>query len=143
MPVESQIIQQSKTHVRKNPKPIRKQYPSPPKLRGTVRSGSKLKDEQELEHQRLRFDRLRRVGDRDFNTSCPKTLPLPKHGDSFSSGTLYMDIHTNPYFKRGIPKNKDDLDPHKTTLGKGPSIPFYVAGGQKKHKIFPNDLFQH
>ena len=85
---------------------------------------------------------MKRVSKKDFNTSCKTHIPEPAYIGNLNAGVPFTDSYRNPYFKRGVPLSPDDLDPDKTTLGKHPKIPFYVAGESKnKSRVMPNYLF--
>lgn len=134
-------------HIRDNAKALLRSRPLVhrpvlPRERASLRAQSRYQDEDDQREKEKRLNILKRVGTKDFDTSCKTNIPPPANTGSINSGLSYTDAFRNPYSKRGIPLSKDDLDPNKTTLGKFPKVPFYTDGKNKnKSSVLPNDLF--
>lgn len=139
VPVEQHICENSRAYLRSMP---RLHAPVKPRERTSLRAQSSFRGEHEQQQQEKRLNVMKRVSLRDFNTSCKAHLPAPPYLGNLNTGVPFTEQYRNPYCKRGVPLSKDDFDPDKTSLGKHPVVPFYVAGESKnKSRVMPNDLF--
>eukprot|EP00638_Chattonella_subsalsa_P012819 CAMPEP_0117778062 /NCGR_PEP_ID=MMETSP0948-20121206/758_1 /TAXON_ID=44440 /ORGANISM="Chattonella subsalsa, Strain CCMP2191" /LENGTH=383 /DNA_ID=CAMNT_0005605293 /DNA_START=135 /DNA_END=1287 /DNA_ORIENTATION=- len=58
-----------------------------------------------------------------------------------SDKSPYVDPWKNPYRKRGIPKNQEEMQGVRTSLERHPEVPFYTRVGGNKSTVHANDTF--
>lgn len=142
------------THIRKNAKhvvagqlaaakPPTRLKPYPPSNKATIQSSSVYGADLRAVRTQKRYDKLRRLGSSDFQAvSNPEQQVAKKlNAPGINAGVEYLDDWENPYKKRGVPRDKEDLLPRITTLGQAPKNPFYLTYGGNKSKVHANDRF--
>ncbi|EEY60464.1 uncharacterized protein PITG_12891 [Phytophthora infestans T30-4] len=117
--------------------------PYPPSDKTTLQSSGPYDAVQQEKRKQTKYHKLRRIGSSDFAAvyNPEQDVARKRNAPSINSGTDYVDEWRNPYKKRGVPRNKRDLLPQLSTLGRYPETPFYLTYGGNKSKVLANDRF--
>ncbi|OWZ00824.1 hypothetical protein PHMEG_00027901 [Phytophthora megakarya] len=117
--------------------------PYPPSDKSTLQAAAPYDAVQRETRKQTKYHKLRRIGTSDFaavyNPAQDNTRK--RNASGINAGVEYVDEWRNPYKKRGVPRNKRDLLPQLSTLGRHPATPFYLTFGGNKSKVLANDRF--
>ncbi|KUF91694.1 N-acetyltransferase CML2 [Phytophthora nicotianae] len=146
VPVESHIRENAHRVVTSrlaNARPPSRLAPYPPSNKTTLQATGPYDAIQQEKRKQTKYHKLRRIGSSDFAAvyNPEQDVARKRNAPGINSGTEYVDEWRNPYKKRGVPRNKRDLLPQLTTLGRYPDTPFYLTYGGNKSKVLANDRF--
>ncbi|ETO83570.1 hypothetical protein F444_02430 [Phytophthora nicotianae P1976] len=146
VPVESHIRENTHRVVTSrlaNARPPSRLAPYPPSNKTTLQATGPYDAIQQEKRKQTKYHKLRRIGSSDFAAvyNPEQDVARKRNAPGINSGTEYVDEWRNPYKKRGVPRNKRDLLPQLTTLGRYPDTPFYLTYGGNKSKVLANDRF--
>ncbi|KAJ0394574.1 hypothetical protein ATCC90586_007067 [Pythium insidiosum] len=149
IPVETHIQTSAKAVIAAQlaaSKPPTRLIPYPPADKSSLQAASPYDAPLRAVRTQKKYHKLRRIGSQEFqpvhnpNQEILKKLSAP----GINAGVEYLDPWKNPYTKRGVPRQKEDLLPQLTTLGKPPKEkdkPFYLTSGGNKSRVYANDRF--
>ncbi|KAG2772931.1 hypothetical protein JG687_00017666 [Phytophthora cactorum] len=146
VPVESHIRENGRRVVTSRlakARPPSRLTPYPPSDKTTLQATSSYDAVQQETRKQTKYHKLRRIGTSDFAVvyNPEQDVARKRNAPGINSGTEYVDEWRNPYKKRGVPRNKRDLLPQLSTLGRYPETPFYLTYGGNKSKVLANDRF--
>ncbi|POM65801.1 hypothetical protein PHPALM_18432 [Phytophthora palmivora] len=117
--------------------------PYPPSNKSTLQATAPYDAVQQETRKQTKYHKLRRIGTSDFSAvyNPEKDGTMKRNASGINAGVEYLEDRRNPYKKRGVPRNKCDLLPQLSTLGRHPETPFYLTYGGNKSKVLANDRF--